>query len=124
MRNHIVVAAVVGALWSLAFVAASCAPLGSPAAVSDATKADEQAALAVELAYKAARTAAEMAVDLGAVKPGTPLAKRIAAADRTAYAAVLAAREAYEAGNAADYATATRDAIGAVAAFHSSVKAK
>lgn len=87
-----------------------CAGLGSvaspppPVELANRTVLDEQGALAVELAYKAARLAGETAVDAGLVKGAT--AQRVAALDLQAYSAVLAVRQAYRAGNAASYAEA------------------
>lgn len=108
-----------------ALALASCAPLTvgtGPAPIADSTILDEKAALGVELAYKVARTLAETAVDVGLVKPGTPLARRVADADNRAYAAVQAARAAYRAGNAASYGAAVSQALGAVEALRVAVK--
>lgn len=77
---------------------------GSPAEVADKTILDEQGALSVELAYKAARTVVEVAVDAGLIKG--ELASTIARLDRDAYSAVLAVRSAYDAGNATSYSSA------------------
>lgn len=85
----------------------------SPAAVANSTTLDEQGALAVELAYKAARIAMETAVDAGLVKGSR--ATSVAAADNKAYAAVQVARRAYMAGNATDYATGLASARLAIA---------
>lgn len=100
----------------------SCASLPAPNTVADTVVLDEQAAVGVELAYKTARTLAELAVDAGLVKPGTPLAAKVAAADNRAYAAVQGARAAYRAGNGLDYTLAVADALAAVDAFRTSVK--
>ena len=91
---------------------ASCAPMlaamgglpPSPAAAADQTRLDEQAALSVELAYQAANQAVSFAVDLGFIRGER--ATRLAAIDRRAYRAVLTARVAYDAGNAASYGAA------------------
>jgi hypothetical protein len=98
----------------------SCAGLGSlltppasPAAVANTTVLDEQAALGVELAYKAARTAVEVGVDAGLIKGAR--ATQFAALDNKAYKAVTTARRAYQAGNATDYATGLSQARLAVA---------
>lgn len=80
----------------------------APVAVADATTLDEQAALAVELAYQAARTAAEVAVDAGVLKGAT--AARFADLDRQAFLAVAVVRQAYRTGNATSYASALGDA--------------
>lgn len=114
-----------------ALALSACAPLAAlggvaslpvPSKLADRTKLDEQAALAVELAYKTARTLAELAVDAGAVKPGTPLARRIAVADVQAYAAVVAVRSAYDAGNADAYDAAATQAREAIDAYRRAVK--
>lgn len=84
----------------------------APAEVADRTILDEQGALAVELAYKAARMAVETAVDAGAIKGEA--AARLAELDNAAYAAVLAARRAYRAGNAVSYGAALAEARGAI----------
>lgn len=85
----------------------------APASVADQTTLDEQGALAAELAYKAARVAIETGVDAGFIRGAA--AARIAALDAKAYAALGVVRRAYEAGNAASYATALTSARSAVA---------
>lgn len=85
----------------------------SPAAVANTTVLDEQAALGVELAYKAARIAMETAVDAGILKGAR--ATQLAAADNKAYAAIQVARRAYQAGNATDYQSGVASARLAVA---------
>lgn len=87
----------------------------SPAAAADQTVLDEQAMLAVELAYKAARTAAELAVDSGVLKGEA--AARVAELDNTAFRAVALVRAAYGAGNAASYGAALTEARAAVGAL-------
>lgn len=91
-----------------------CLPRGggmaeSPAAMAGATVIDEKALAGAELAYKAMRTAGVIAVDAGALKGDD--AARIADLDNRAYAALIAARTAYQAGNARDYASAIGDAL-------------
>lgn len=109
---------------ALALAGTGCTALSeippSPSAVADTTAADEQAALAVELAYKGARMAAELAVDAGVLEGEA--AARVAALDRTAYRAVLVTRAAYETGNADSYAAAARDARSAVAAMLAAIR--
>lgn len=104
-------------LAGLALALSACATLPpvptSPAAIADRTPLDEQAALAVELAYQAAGTAVLTANRAGAVPAA--LKPRIAAADRKAFAAVQAVRAAYAAGNAPSYAAALVSARAAVA---------
>lgn len=102
-------------LASLALTLSACVTPtlpASPAVVADRTVLDEQAGLAIELAYEAAGTAVLTANRAGLI-PAT-LKPRIAAADRKAFAAVQAVRAAYDAGNATSYATALTIARGAV----------
>lgn len=96
-------------------VAATTGLPSSPQAAADRTVLDEQAALSVELAYKAARTTLEVAVDAGLLKGAR--ASQAAAADNKAYAAVQAVRTAYRAGNAPGYLAAVKEARATIAAF-------
>lgn len=96
-----------------------CAGLGAlagmpaaPVEAADSTVIDEQGALAVELAYKAARIAIETGVDAGLIR-GERAAKA-AEIDNTAFAAVQAARRAYRAGNATSYGAALAEARAAI----------
>jgi hypothetical protein len=104
---------------SAAVALAGCNPsaLGtlpsSPAQAADRTTLDEQGALTVELAYSAVRLAVETGVDVGIIRGS--IADRFAELDRRAYAAVLAVRAAYRAGNADSYAAAQTIALDAVA---------
>jgi hypothetical protein len=75
---------------------------------ADRTTLDERAASAAELAYKAARTACELAVDLGTIKGAT--ATRFRELNRQAYAALGKVRAAYRAGNARSYTAALDEA--------------
>lgn len=84
----------------------------APVEAADQTVLDEQAALSIELAYKAARLAIETAVDAGAIRGEQ--ATRFAELDNRAYAAVLAARRAYRAGNAVSYGAAVAEARAAI----------
>jgi len=91
-----------------------------PVEVADATALDETIARTAEVAYKATRLAAELLVDVGALKGD---AARVAAElDRKAFTAVEAVRAAYRAGNAEGYIAAGREAEKAVAAFLDVVK--
>lgn len=103
---------------------AGCATLPSvptsPGAVAETTVLDEQGALGVELAYKAFRTALEVAVDAGVLRGAN--ATKAATLDNRAYAAVQAARAAYRAGNASSYTQAVSDARAAIAAALAAVK--
>ena len=85
----------------------------APGAVADKTILDENAALAAELAYKAARVALETGADAGVIRGAT--AARIAALDVKAYAALRVVRRAYEAGNSTSYAAALTTARAAIA---------
>ncbi len=118
---------ILAALLPLALTA--CAGLGSlpniptsPGAVADTTVLDEQGALGVELAYKAFRTALEVATDAGVLKGAN--ATKAAALDNRAYAAVGAARAAYRAGNATSYAQAVTDARAAINAALGAIGSK
>jgi len=93
-----------------------------PAQVANATVLDEQAALGVELAYKAFRTALEVAVDAGVLRGAA--ASKAADLDTRAYLATLAVRGAYRAGNAANYAEAVTDARAAITAALAAIGSK
>lgn len=108
---------------SLSACAANGGISGIPAApveLADQTKLDETGARAVELAYKALRTALELAVDYGALKGAA--ATKASKLDNDAYSLVLAARAAYRAGNARNYQEAVDAALAAVAAAITAVK--
>ena len=103
---------------ALSLAITACATTGlpsSPGAVASQTVKDEQAILAVELAYKAARLSIETGVDAGLIKGER--ATQFAALDNRAYSAVQIARDAYAAGNAADYVAAVARARSAVEAM-------
>lgn len=87
---------------------ATSSPLPTPSAVSDRTAMDEQAAVSVELAYKAFRLAVELAVDSGVLKGERAVVA--AKADQQAYNAVLIMRSAYKTANAEDFLNAARSA--------------
>jgi hypothetical protein len=96
------------------------APANPPVAgerprAADQTVLDEQAALSVELAYKAARTALEIGAETGLLKGRGAAAA--AEADNRAFAAVLAVRAAYRGGNAGDYGKAVAAARATIAAL-------
>lgn len=124
-----------GILTGLAILAActalmavtACAPLpatgpvvSAPAVLADRTVADEKAMLAGELAYKAARLAAETATDAGLIKG--PRAAALADADMRAYTALLAAREAYRGANAATWIDALTRALAAIDGVRAAIK--
>jgi hypothetical protein len=102
----------------MAFSMTACAVLETldkapaPVELADKTMVDEQAMLGIELAYKAARLAAETAVDAQLVRGEN--AARLAELDARAFQAVEIARRAYRAGNAPGFVTALGDAQGAV----------
>lgn len=84
----------------------------APEQVADRVVLDEQAAIGVELAYKALRTAIEVATDAGLIRG--PRATQMATLDNRAYTLVQSTRAAYRAGNAAGYATAAAEARAAI----------
>lgn len=90
-----------GSLASTGAAVADAAGAPAPATVADKTVLDEQAALGIELAYKAARLAGETAVDAGLLKGAA--ASKAAALDNKAFLAVATVRQAYRTGNAASY---------------------
>lgn len=106
---------------ALAFTVSACTPLPSaPVEVADTTLLDEKAGQGVELAYKAFRTALEVATDAGLLTGAN--ASRAADADKRAYSAVLSVRAAYRTGNASTYANALTEAYAAIDAAVSTVK--
>ena len=100
---------------ALALACGACTTIPAPGTVANQTVLDERTALAVELAYKAARLATETATDAGLIRGAT--AATVARLDRAAYGAVGAVRSAYQAGNAADYLSALTQAQRAVQAL-------
>jgi uncharacterized protein YceK len=84
----------------------------TPQAAADATVLDEQAAIDLELAYKALRLAVETGVDAGLIKGAR--ATQAAALDNKAFAALRVARSAYRAGNATGYLAALAEARSAI----------
>lgn len=102
---------------ALPLTACSTSIVPAPVEVSDRVVLDERIAVSVELAYKAARTAVELAVDAGLVKGER--AATLAVLDRKAYTAVVAVRAAYKAGNAASYNDAVLQAQVAISSINS-----
>lgn len=94
----------------------------APAAIADRTVLDEQGALAVELAYKAARLGVETAVDAGLIKGDAAL--RVALLDERAFQAVAAARRIYQTGNAPGYGAALTTARAAIAELLALIQGK
>lgn len=89
-------------------------PYGSPVVVANQSKIDEQIGLTVTLAYTASARAAALAINTGLIKDPAAI-QRIGQLDARAYAAVLAVRSAYQAGNSADYLSALSQAQSAIA---------
>lgn len=110
-------------LFIISLLLSGCAGLGgivsgippSPSAVADQTTLDERGAIAVEIAYQAAARAVEALTDAGLIEGAA--ATRVAEVDRKAFAAVQAARTAYDAGNSASYAEALAKARSEIAAL-------
>lgn len=111
---------------ALALSVAGCAGQGginvpaAPIDVADKTTLDETGARGVELAYKAFRSAMEIAVDYGVITGAA--ATRVADLDQRAYALTRAARAAYLAGNARSYQDAVDAALEGIAAATAAVK--
>lgn len=85
----------------------------TPAQAANQTSLDEQTALAVELAYTGAATAAVTARRVGLIPDATWVC--VQRLDRDAYGMVQGVRRAYDAGNATSYtraAIAAREAVG------------
>lgn len=92
---------------ALALSACASVPAAPPAPIdlTARTTLDEKGAIACETAYTAAARAAALAIRAGVVREPATI-QRIGELDRQAYAAVLATRAAYDAGNASSYVTA------------------
>jgi len=105
---------------ALALAGCSFSPPSTPSTVAQATVLDEKIAIGAELAYKAARLAAETGVDAGLIKGAK--ADRVADADNRALTAVQAVRAAYRAGNAASYSATAKEAQNAVSAMLAAIK--
>lgn len=117
------------AILAAALVLTACGPKPSipmipaaPVEAADLTTLDEQGAIGAEVAYAAARTALETAVDAGMIQPGSAWGDWVAELDMRAYAALQGVRGAYRAGNAASYAKAIAEARTAIDAFKQAVK--
>lgn len=107
-------------LLALAPGCATTGSLPSPQSVAQTSRIDEQAALAVTLAYTAAARAALVSIEAGIVTDRATIA-RIGELNERAHAAVRAVDHAYRAGNAASLALALSEARAAVALFLSSI---
>lgn len=93
--------------------ALSTAISSGPGTVADQTVTDERVALGVETLYQGWTSMVTTGVELGLIRGD--LAARLQDYDRRIYAAVLLARQAYDAGNAASYAQATAQASALIA---------
>lgn len=100
--------------------ACNIAPPATPSTVANKTVLDEQIAVTAELAYKAARLAAETAVDAGLIR-GTR-ADVVRVANVRAKSATDAVRNAYAAGNALNYSLAAAEAERAVNGILAAIK--
>lgn len=97
-------------------------PPQSPSQAADSVILDERAALAIELAYNAAGTALEAALDAGLITGSNlDIARE---ANGRAYGAVLATRAAYDAGNADSYDAALEQSRVAISQMLTAVKGK
>ncbi len=97
-----------GAISTAGATAADAVGVPAPVTVADKTTLDESLGRGANLAYKAARTACEIAVDAGVIKGAT--ATRFRVLNRQAYAAVQAVDRAYATGNARSYREAVDQA--------------
>lgn len=116
MHKFLLVIAASFALASCGITSALTGLPSSPAAAANQTKLDEQVGLTVTLAYTAAARAAALAIRVGIVKDAATIAK-IGELDGKAYAAVLAVRQAYLAGNSDGYLSAITQAREAATAL-------
>lgn len=91
--------------------------VNSPGSVAAATKLDQQIGIGAESAYTASALLGSALARAGLID-----AAKFKAFDQGAYAALLASRSAYRAGNAADYAAAVAQVHVAVAQIKSLVK--
>jgi hypothetical protein len=99
-----------------------CATLQQgPRAAADQTMLDEQVSIAVEASYQAAAQILLAQVKAGKLT-GVELEKA-EAYEAKAFAAVLAMRAAYDAGNSADFNAALSNALRAVAEFRTAIAA-
>lgn len=97
MRSFVLIVCL--ALSACAGIPAGIVP--TPSTVTEQTKLDEQAAITVNLAYKAWLITVETGINAGLIK-GT-LATRVAVVDNQLYTALKAVDSAYAAGNASNY---------------------
>lgn len=91
-------------LVALGLATSACSLFGlpsSPQTASDTTVKDEQAALAIETAYKGWVAFIETGVDLGLIKGD--MAAKMQVYDNRIYAYVKVARQAYDTGQTASY---------------------
>lgn len=101
-KLHLVMAALV---MTPMLTAAACQPTPtSPAEIAPNSVLDEQAVIAVQLAYKTWRLAVESGVQTGLIKGAR--ATQVRELDARLYAALQATESAYEARNAASFEAA------------------
>lgn len=105
----------IGSAAPTAAILADAAGVPAPASLANRSIRDEQALLALELAYKLARTAGEIGLDAGLIKGRR--ASDLAALDNRAYLSVTLARSLYSAGNDATWRDALAEANHAVSAI-------
>lgn len=103
------------ALAAFAVGASGCSTIGRLTSNEQVATYDERALITAELAYGFLLTAVNQAAALGMV--GEEEAAQILPVLQSTQAAVVRARAVYDAGNAADAALATQDAIAQVAAL-------
>lgn len=102
---------------SVAAATADAAGVPAPATAANRTTLDEKAAIALEKAYTLSAKAASLAIRTGVVSSPSTIA-RIGDLNRKAYAAVVATRAAYRAGNATSYRRAFAEAMDAITAVN------
>ena len=112
MRNFFRALAVGLLLLAGAPALAGCAALASLSGQSQLATADEKALIAAELAFSAATDALRAADTAGLITPEK--AAQLIPVYRSAYAALLRARQLYDANQTAEAAIATNDAVTAV----------
>lgn len=115
MKNFLRAAGIALALAIAAPVLSGCAYLSRATNNEQVSTYDERALLTVELAYSFVLTVVNNAAAVGAVDQ--PTAERLLPALAQADAAVRRARALYDAGNTAEAALATQDAVAQVAAL-------
>lgn len=100
--KKLMIAAAAGLLLIAGGAMTACAPVGEPAVSTRGTAIDEKALFAVEAAYNVTGTAYLAAVDAGVLTGARKDEVKIKL--QLAYSALLAARRAYEIGDARTFA--------------------